>query len=437
MGKTFVKRTPEEKREQIKEITDKLDAELKSFVDSDKFKNYLKTMSKFHNYSFNNTILIAMQKPDASMVAGFRAWETNFNRHVKKGEKGIRILAPAPYKKTIEQDALDPDTKKPIYDADGNVKKEAVQITVPSYKVATVFDVSSTEGEPLPQIGVDELTGKVEGYKELIEAIKKVAPVPVEMALIESGAKGYFSPSEQKIVINEGMSELQTLKTLIHETAHSLLHDKDGSKIEGLEDTEKKTRNSKEVEAESVAYTCVSYLSDTYGLDIDTSDYSFGYIAGWVSTLELVELKESMETIRKTASHIITGIEDRLKEVELEKLATELDEMAYDWDTYGYKDAVDDREVNVNVILKDLQRGDIESERLFLTELIAEEENPEIISKANELLKKVDALSSKKESKVEKAVSTIKDKLSEGKLKSAAKAALEPVIDKPKEHVLA
>ena len=249
MGKTFVKRTADEKREQIKEITDKLDAELKSFVDSDKFKSYLKTMSKFHNYSFNNTILIAMQKPDASLVAGFRAWETNFNRHVKKGEKGIKILAPAPFKKNIEQEKVDPDTKMPIYDADGNVKKEVVQITVPSYKVATVFDVSSTEGEPLPQIGVDELTGNVEGYKDLIDAIKKIAPVPVEMAVIDSGAKGYFSPSEQKIVINDGMSELQTLKTLIHETAHSLLHDKDGSKIEGLDDTEKKTRNSKEVEA--------------------------------------------------------------------------------------------------------------------------------------------------------------------------------------------
>ena len=189
-------------------------------------------------------------------------------------------------------------------------------------------------------------------------------------------------------------------------------------------------------EAESVAYTCVSYLSDTYGLDIDTSDYSFGYIAGWVSTLELMELKESMETIRKTASHVISGIEDKLKELALEKLAVDLDEMAYDWDTYGYKDAVDDREVNVNVILKDLQRGDIESERLFLSEIISEEENPEIVSKAQELLKKVDALSSKKESKVEKTVSTIKDKISEGKLKSATRAVIEPVADKVREPVL-
>ena len=436
MGKTFVRRTPEEKREQIKEITDKLDAELKSFVDSDKFKNYLKTMSKFHNYSFNNTILIAMQKPDASLVAGFRAWETNFKRHVKKGEKGIKILAPAPYKKTIEQDKLDPDTKKPIYDADGNVKKEVVQITVPSYKVATVFDVSSTEGEELPQIGVYELSGKVEGYKDLIEAIKRVAPVPVETAVIDSGAKGYFSPSEQKIVINEGMSELQTLKTLLHECAHSILHDKDGAKIEGLEDAEKKTRNSKEVEAEGIAYTCVSYLSDAYGLKIDTSDYSFGYIAGWVSSLELVELKESMETIRKTASYMISGVEEKLKEMAIEQLAVDLDEMAYDWDTYGYKDAVDDREVNVNVILKDLQRGDIESERLFLTEIISEEENSEIVSKAKELLKKVDSLPSKKESSAEKAVSTIKDKISEGKLKSAARAVIEPAADKVREPVL-
>ena len=436
MGKTFIKKTPEEKKEQIKEITEKLEKEIASFVDSDKFKNYLRTMSKFHNYSWGNTVLIAMQKPDASLICGYKAWQTNFNRHVRKGEKGIQILAPSPYKKTIEQEILDPDTRMPLRDSDGQIKTEKVQITVQAFHPVTVFDISATEGDPLPQIGVDELVGDVHGYKNMIEAIKSVSPVPVEYAAIDSGAKGYFSPTEQKIVINEGMSELQTLKTLLHETAHALLHDTDGAKIEGVEE-EKKTRNQKETEAEAVAYSCVSYYSDAYGLDIDSSDYSFAYLAGWAGTVELMELKQSLETIRKTASYIIDGTEEKLKELALEQLAVELDEMAYDWDTYGYKDAVDDREVNVNVILKDLQRGDIESEKMFLSEIISKEENPEIVSKAQELLKKVDSLVAKKETKAEKAASTIKDKLSEGKLKSAAAPVKELIEKGAKEPVLA
>ena len=249
-----------------------------------------------------------MQRPDASLVAGFSAWKNNFHRNVKKGEKGIRILAPAPIKKTIEQDMIDPDTCKPILDADGNARKEEVQITIPNFQVGTVFDYAQTEGEDLPSIGVSELTGKVNGYNRMIKALEQVAPVPVERNDINSGAKGYFSPAEQKIVLQQGMSEVQTVKTLIHETAHALLHDKDGSKVEGVDDLEKKNRNTKEVEAESVAYTGCEYFG------IDTSEYSFGYIAGWSAGKELKELKESMETIRKTASKIISGIEDLCRE---------------------------------------------------------------------------------------------------------------------------
>jgi len=313
MAKSYVKKTPAEKHQQIVEITEKLDKELHNFMDSEKFKTFLKTMSKFHNYSFANTMLIAMQKPDSTLVAGFRAWETNFNRHVKKGEKGIKILAPSPIKRYMEQEVLDPKTNKPVLDADGNVLKEQVQVTIPNFHVVTVFDVSSTEGEPLPQLGVNELTGKVDGYKNIIKAVESISPVPISYEQIDSGAKGYFSPAEQRIVIQKDMSELQTLKTFLHEIAHSLLHDKDGARIEEIEDAQKKSRNTKEIEAESIA--CV--VAEYFGLD--TSDYSFGYIAGWASSLELKELKESMETIRKTASHMITGIEDKLRDIVKDK----------------------------------------------------------------------------------------------------------------------
>lgn len=302
--KTYKKRTPDERRAQIAEITEKLDQKVTELFNSETYRKYLKTMSKFHNYSFNNTILIAMQRPDASLVAGFNAWKNNFHRNVKKGEKGIKILAPAPIKKTVEQDMIDPVTFKPVLDADGNAKKEEVQITIPNFHVVTVFDYAQTEGDELPSIGVSELTGRVDGYSRMISALEQVSLVPVERSTIDSGAKGYFSPADQKIVLQEGMSEVQTVKTLIHETAHALLHDKDGSKVEGVEDSEKKNRNTKEVEAESVAYTVCEYFG------IDTSEYSFGYIAGWSAGKELKELKESMETIRKTASKIISGIED-------------------------------------------------------------------------------------------------------------------------------
>lgn len=297
----------------VKEITDKLEQGLKELFDSEKFKAYLNTMSKFHNYSFNNTLLIAMQKPDATLVAGFQSWQKNFERHVNKGEKGIKIMAPSPYKKKQEMEVIDPKTQRPVLGDDGKPKTEEVEITIPAFRPVTVFDVSQTSGKEIPTLGTDELKFSVEDFEDFMKAMERVAPVPIEYMDISSGAKGYFSPSEQKIAIRKDMGESQTVKTAVHETAHSLLHDKDNVRVEGIESGDKKTRSTKEVEAESVAYTVCQHFG------IDTSDYSFAYVAGWSSGKEMPELKESMDTIRKTASQLITGIEDALKEIKLER----------------------------------------------------------------------------------------------------------------------
>ena len=297
----------------VKEITDKLEQGLKELFDSEKFKAYLNTMSKFHNYSFNNTLLIAMQKPDATLVAGFQSWQKNFERHVNKGEKGIKIMAPSPYKKKQEMEVIDQKTGRPVLGDDGKPKTEEVEITIPAFRPVTVFDVSQTSGKEIPTLGADELKFSVEGFEDFMKAMERVAPVPIEYMDISSGAKGYFSPSEQMIAIQKDMGESQTVKTAVHETAHSLLHDKDNVRVEGIEAGDKKTRSTKEVEAESVAYTVCQHFG------IDTSDYSFAYVAGWSSGKEMPELKESMDTIRKTASQLITGIEDALKEIKLER----------------------------------------------------------------------------------------------------------------------
>lgn len=220
MGRTFKKRSNEEKRHEIEKITKELDEQVGKIFDSENYKKYLKTMSKFHNYSFNNTLLIALQRPDASLVAGFNAWKNNFHRNVKRGEKGIKILAPAPVKKEREVEMLDPVTNKRVLDEHGNPKMETVQVTIPLYKVAYVYDVAQTEGEDLPSLGVNELTNKVNGYNRLIKAIESVSPVPVSYEDIEGSAKGFYSLQDKKIVVKAGMSESQTLKTLIHETAY-------------------------------------------------------------------------------------------------------------------------------------------------------------------------------------------------------------------------
>ena len=353
--------------QQVREITDKLEQGIKELFESERFKEYLRTMSKFYHYSFSNTLLIAMQKPEATYVAGYTSWQRNFDRQVMKGEKGIKILAPAPYKAKEERERIDPSTQKPVLDADGNPVTETVEVMRPAFKVVSVFDISQTDGKELPDIIVDELSGSVENYTAFFEALKQESPVPISFEDIPGGAKGYFSPVENRIAIQEGMSEIQTIKTAIHEIAHAKLHSIDrpepeptwkivmvsegGTKrdffsgfaseaeanaaaehegwrfvdenrfewrLEVEEDTSavqdmRKDRHTKEVEAESVAYT----VCQRYG--IETSDYSFGYIAGWSSGKETKELKGSLETIRKTAAEMIDSVDAKLKVLLAEK----------------------------------------------------------------------------------------------------------------------
>ena len=353
--------------QQVREITDKLEQGIKELFESERFKEYLRTMSKFYHYSFSNTLLIAMQKPEATYVAGYTSWQRNFDRQVMKGEKGIKILAPAPYKAKEEREKIDPSTQKPVLDADGKPITETVEVMRPAFKVVSVFDISQTDGKELPDIIVDELSGSVENYAAFFEALKQESPAPIAFEDIPSGAKGYFSPVENRIAIQEGMSEIQTIKTAIHEIAHAKLHSIDrpepepawkivmisdgGTKrdflsgfaseteanetaeregwrfidenrfewrLEVEEDTSavqemRKDRHTKEVEAESVAYT----VCQRYG--IETSDYSFGYIAGWSSDKETKELKGSLETIRKTAAEMSDSIDAKLKVLLSEK----------------------------------------------------------------------------------------------------------------------
>ena len=291
--------------QQVREITDKLEQGIKELFESEKYKEYLRTMSKFYNYSFNNTLLIAMQKPDATLIAGYTSWQRNFDRHVLKGEKGIKILAPAPYKVMEERDRLDPSTQKPISDQDGNALKETVEVMRPAFKVVSVFDVSQTDGKEIPDITVDELTGSVENYTAFFEALKQESPVPIAFEDILGGAKGYYHLEDRRIAIQENMSEIQTIKTAIHEVAHAKLHALDP---DGKRNPEKmKDSRTREVEAESVAYTVCQH----YG--VETSDYSFGYVAGWSSGKETKELKGSLETIRSTAAEMIESLDEKLK----------------------------------------------------------------------------------------------------------------------------
>lgn len=304
--------TSEKPAEKLKEITDRLEQGITELFDSERYKEYLRVMSKFHNYSFNNTLLIAMQKPDASLIAGFNAWKNNFGRNVMKGQKGIKILAPSPFKIKKEMEKIDPQTQKAIIGKDGKPVTEEKEITIPAFKVVSVFDVSQTEGRELPDIAVNMLTGDVEHYKDVFAALEKTSPVPVGFEKIESGAHGYYHLEDKRIALDEGMGELQTLKTLIHEIAHAKLHDIDlNAPLEDLEN--RPDRRTREVQAESIAYTVCQH----YGLD--TSDYSFGYVAGWSAGRELAELKSSLETIRSAAAEIINSIDGHIVELQKEQ----------------------------------------------------------------------------------------------------------------------
>ena len=301
--------TAEKPVEKLKEITDRLEQGITELFDSERYKEYLRVMSKFHNYSFNNTLLIAMQKPDASLIAGFSAWKNNFGRNVMKGQKGIKILAPSPFKIKKEMEKIDPQTGKAFIGKDGKPVTEEKEITIPAFKVVSVFDVSQTEGREIPNIAVNMLTGDVEHYKDVFAALEKTSPVPVGFEKIEGGAHGYYHLEDKRIALDEGMSELQTLKTLIHEIAHAKLHDIDlNAPLEDLEN--RPDRRTREVQAESIAYTVCQH----YGLD--TSDYSFGYVAGWSAGRELAELKSSLETIRSTAAEIINSIDEHIAELQ-------------------------------------------------------------------------------------------------------------------------
>ena len=299
-----------DRKQQMKEITERLEQGVKDIFTSEMYTTYLRTMAKFHNYSFNNTLLIAMQRPDATLVAGFNAWKNKFNRYVKKGEKGIQIIAPAPIKEVEEREKIDKDTGLAVLNENGEPEMERVEYVVPRFRVTTIFDVSQTDGEPIPSLEVNELTASVKDYALLTSAIEQVSPVPMRFDEIEGDAKGYYSDADKEICIQVGMGESQTIKTMIHEVAHAMLHNSDSMKQRG----EEKDRLTKETEAESIAFTVCSVLG------IDTSDYSFPYVASWASGKEMKELKDSMDTIRLTAADFLEKLEAAVAERSVERM---------------------------------------------------------------------------------------------------------------------
>ena len=301
-------------RERIKEIVTGIEANIQDLFQSDKFADYLRTMSRFHNYSYNNTILIHMQMPSATHVAGFNKWKNQFGRHVKKGERGLTVIAPTPFKKRVEEMKLDPDTRAPVLDSDGNIVMEEREIKIPLFRPVKVFDVSQTEGRPLPSL-VSPLTGDVQQYEAFMEALRRTSPVPMQFKPLREGLDGFFNLKDQTITIREDMSQVQTVCAAVHEITHAMLHNREKerlSAVAGTEQAEKikpKDRNTEEVEAESVSYTVCQY----YG--IETSSNSLGYIATWSKDKTLPELKSSLETISKTANILITSIDRHFQEI--------------------------------------------------------------------------------------------------------------------------
>ena len=303
---------PGKNREQLKEITDRIEAGIRDIFESgdmDKYRNYLRTMSRFHNYSLNNQALIHLQRPDATLVAGYNRWRDKFSRHVLRGEKGITIIAPTPYKKKIEQEKLDPDTKLPILDADGKIVTEEKEIEIPMFRPVKVFDYAQTDGKPLPErvaSPVANLTGSVENYEAFMEALRRSSPVPVEFKPLSADMDGYFSPKSQSITLREDMSEVQTVSAAVHEIAHAKLHN---YALQQPEERRHKSRNTEEVEAESISFMVCAYFG------IETGANSFGYVATWSKNAELPEFRASLDTIGKTANGIITDVEKHFAEV--------------------------------------------------------------------------------------------------------------------------
>ena len=444
-------------RERLQEITAGIEQGIKELFESEKYMRYLSVMSKFHRYSVNNTMLIYMQRPDATLVAGYNKWKNQFERHVKRGEHGITIIAPTPYKKKIEEQKLDPDTKAPMLDKDGKVIMEEKEIEIPLFRPVKVFDVSQTDGKPLPELA-SSLTGNVQNYEVFLEALRRSAPVPIEFEPMAANMDGYFSSDRQRIALRPGMSEVQTVSAAIHEIAHSKLHDpkraepdpawkvvmvsdggtrKDYSqgfateaeaeqfaanadwryvdenqfewRLEVEEDHSAeiqaaKDRRTEEVQAESISYAVCQY----YG--IETGDNSFGYIASWSQGKELKELRASLEVINKTAGELIADIDRHYKEIckerdidptarqepeqksdPIERLAADIDQFAFDYDPYEYRDTVDDRETALRELTASLQDGGAQGVRKWLQD-IAEDEPGEWTAEAAALLDRLDQL---------------------------------------------
>lgn len=332
------------REERMKEITERLQDGLQELFQSERYAEYLRVMSQFHRYSFNNTLLIAMQRPDATRVAGYHAWEKKFNRHVRKGESGIQIIAPESFREKREQEKIDPETGEVVLREDRQPETEEVTVTALRFKVTTVFDISQTEGDPLPELDVNELTADVERFPLYMEAIQSVTPVPIRFDEVGGDSRGYYDSLSKEIVIQSGMSELQTMKTAIHESAHAVLHDLDIMQEQGTY----KDQITRECEAESVAYTVLSYFG------LDTSDYSFPYIAGWSNDKDMKVLRSSMDTIRKTVGEMIEGIESGVRQrifVREEQFRTV--------DLFGAPALFSDSRVNLSLLPEGLYRYEL------------------------------------------------------------------------------
>ena len=394
-------------RERLQQITAGIEQGIKELFESEKYMRYLSVMSRFHRYSVNNTMLIYMQKPDATLVAGYNKWKNQFERHVKRGEHGITIIAPTPFKKKIEEQKLDPDTKAPMLDQDGKVIMEEREVEIPMFRPVKVFDVSQTDGKPLPELA-STLSGSVQNYEAFMEALRRSAPVPLSVEPMAANMDGYFSPDQQRIAIRTGMSEVQTVSAAVHEIAHSKLHNyaqvqEEVARAGDKEPPKKKDRNTEEVEAESISYAVCQYFG------IQTGENSFGYIANWSQGKELPELRASLETINKAAGELIADIDRHYKVIckergidltaapepqrdPIEQLAADIDQFSFDYDTYEYRDQVDNREDALRELTAAFRGGDASGVRDWLQEFADENEPGEAATKAAELLDRLEQL---------------------------------------------
>jgi len=381
-------KTKEDRKVEMDQISRQLEEGVKQFFTSETYKDYLQTMSKFHNYSFNNALLIALQRPTASLVAGYTTWR-NLNRYVMKGEKGIRILAPAPIKREVEREVIDPLTKSRT--------KERVEQTIPLFKPTYVYDVSQTDGEPLKLPEILDLEGSVDGYEILKEAVERIAPVQVFYEKFNGEAKGYFSPSEGKIVIQNDLSELQTVKTLLHETTHSLLHNREKMKENGPKDSK-----TKEAEAESTAFIVCTHFG------LDTSDYSFPYIGLWASGMEMDQLRNIMDGIRTTAADMIENLDREIQEIKkehaIDTVANELVDFGELLDPYDYLDCNHDRETAVREMKDNLFIQGPANLIREIKDIIREQDSEEITKTGGKLIQDLTQL--KEEMEVKEHVKT-------------------------------